>query len=751
MKTIFKVILTVLIFNQVFSYQKDISKYNKSKLDSRLVLFFDKTISTSQESSEPNHSRIKSIDKNEIGEKLYEVIVYLNSEEGINDALLNGIKINSINTIEKTFYTARYSLSEISLISQLPTTKFIEPPRRYKSKLNASIVEIKANLVHSGQVNNTQYKGDGILIGVLDTGIDWKHLDFRSDTDTTKSRILFIWDQGILTGTKPAGFNYGSEYTQAQINDELDGTPTNVVQQKDSDGHGTHVASSAAGDGSSYATTKYIGVAPKSDLIIVNGDNGSGFTSNKIIDAITYIRTKAEAAGKPFVINLSLGGHDGSHDGTHAEELKIDSELGKAGRAIVIAAGNEGEDLIHHDSLIASGSVETEFTVYQYTPETGTNNDYVLFSIWYPKQFLLNITVTTPKGTVVTANHGLQTTNQTSTNEGYVKISNANGGPNPTNDTKECWIEIIDSDAGKPPGVGVWKLTFTLASGSPTGATYDAWISDFGNDEDMWVEFTKGSQRRKLVAMPGTSNKAITVGAYVTKWSWSSSNGNNYNYNGTTRLNNYSLFSSPGPTRTAGQKPDISAPGQGIAASRASDASFEAPYIVTGGKHVIEQGTSMAAPQVAGAVALMLQAKPALTSDQIKALLKTTARTDSYTGSVWNSQWGAGKIDVLAAMNKTVGIKKLSDYLPNKIELSQNFPNPFNPTTKINFLINSNSNTKLIIYDILGREVDILVNEKLNSGSYSVDWNASKFSSGVYYYKLQSNNKSEIRKMVLMK
>ena len=750
--------LVIFIFNNVVTSQKEISKYNKSKVDSRFVLFIEDVARTSQESNQPKHSRIQAIGRNPNGENIYEVIVYTNSDDGVKDALLNGIKSSSINTIEKTFYTAHLSLFEISQVSQLSSTKFIEPPRRYKKKLNTSLAEIKANLVHSGQVNGTQYKGTGIIVGVFDTGIDWQHLDFRSESDPTKTRILSIWDQGISTGTKPVGFSYGSEYTQVQINDELDGTPTNLVKQIDTDGHGTHVASSAGGNGSSYATTKYIGVAPLADLIIVNGNNNTGgFSSSRMIDAITYIRQKAEAAGKPFVINLSLGGHDGPHDGTVAEEKKIDDELAKAGRAIIIAAGNEGEDYIHHDSTIVSSPIETEFTVYTYTPEAGINNDYFVFSIWYPKQFSINISLTTPMGQVVTANHGLQTVTQTTGSEGYVKISNAAGGPNPINDTKECWIEVIDSDASKPPKAGVWKLTFSLTSGSTANATYDAWISDFGNNADMWVEFTKGSQRRKLVGMPGTSTKGITVGAYVTKWSWTSSNGSNYSYNGTTRVNNYATFSSPGPTRTGGQKPDISAPGQAIVASKSKDFNAEAPYIVTGGKHVIEQGTSMAAPQIAGAVALMLQAKPALTSDQIKTLLKTTARTDSYTGTTWNNQWGAGKVDVLAAMQKTVSVKK-DNLIINSFSLEQNYPNPFNNETIINYQFPISSKVTLKIYDVLGKEIATLVNGEVESGFHTAHFNASNLASGVYYYrlaihsdKLQSNGQSEIRKMILMK
>ena len=180
---------------------------------------------------------------------------------------------------------------------------------------------MKVDSIHLAKINNTSYKGKNVVVGVFDTGIDFKHLDFCSDVDPTKTRILSIWDQ-FGTGTPPAGFNYGVEYSQTQINNEIDGTPANVVKAIDDNGHGTHVASTAAGDGSSYSITKYIGVAPEADLIIVDGGN-DGFASTNVIDGMNYIKNKSVALGKPFAINLSLGGHWGAHDGTDPQKCDV--------------------------------------------------------------------------------------------------------------------------------------------------------------------------------------------------------------------------------------------------------------------------------------------------------------------------------------------------------------------------------------------------------------------------------------------
>ena len=103
------------------------------------------------------------------------------------------------------------------------------------------------------------------------------------------------------------------------------------------------------------------------------------------------------------------------------------------------------------------------------------------------------------------------------------------------------------------------------------------------------------------------------------------------------------------------------------------------------------------------------------------------------------------------SFTEIIGIKKISELVPSSFSLSQNYPNPFNPTTKISFDLHKSSHAKLIVYDILGKEVATLVNEKLNAGSYKVDWNASDYPSGVYFYRVQTEDFSETKKMVLLK
>ena len=205
--------------------------------------------------------------------------------------------------------------------------------------------------------------GKGVIVGIVDTGIDYKHEDFIDDTG--KSRILYIWDQTDAGGPNPSyPYNYGSEWTKTQIDNEIDGTPAGIVREEDTNGHGTHVAGTAAGDGSATngdeLAGKYKGMAPEAELIIVKTD----LTSCHIIDGVNYIFSKANSLGKPAVVNLSLGTHQSPHDGTGSLSHAMDESIKTGGsetkgRVVVVAAGNEGSDEIHAEANILPGSSET--------------------------------------------------------------------------------------------------------------------------------------------------------------------------------------------------------------------------------------------------------------------------------------------------------------------------------------------------------------------------------------------------------
>jgi minor extracellular serine protease Vpr len=235
-------------------------------------------------------------------EERYDCIVYTSDAAAIRSS---GVIVNSV---LPNFVTAWATLDQITQLSNLPGVHYIAAPVMDELHNDIAVASSGASLLHQGRLNNTVYKGKGVIVAIFDSGIDWTHPDFRDPSDTTKSRILRIWDQTItpIAGeAPPAGMSFGVEYTQAQISDELDGTPTGYVRERDINGHGTHVAGTAAGNGAAIpATRKYTGMAPEADIVIIKGGNGS-FSNTNIINGITYLKILANALDKPVVLNLS--------------------------------------------------------------------------------------------------------------------------------------------------------------------------------------------------------------------------------------------------------------------------------------------------------------------------------------------------------------------------------------------------------------------------------------------------------------
>lgn len=229
-------------------------------------------------------------------------------------------------------------VSNLERLADLPAVKQVEAETRARPLLDVSVPEINVPAVWSG---TPSYKGKGVVVGIVDTGIDVLHKCFQSP-DGSKTRILWLWDQTLPSsdGTPPAGFTYGQEFKPDAINDAI-AHPDKPFVHQDVEGHGTHVAGIAAGDGSQsgncHLSDHYIGVAPEADLIIVKSE----FTGRTYVDGVQYIFDKA--AGAAAVANLSLGTVGGPHDGSTPSEIALDALLtGTTGRAVVVAAGNSG-------------------------------------------------------------------------------------------------------------------------------------------------------------------------------------------------------------------------------------------------------------------------------------------------------------------------------------------------------------------------------------------------------------------------
>jgi subtilisin family serine protease len=570
-------------------------------------------------------------------------VIYTSDPSALRAAGIN------VQSVYEGFVTARVRPGDLLQLSSMAAVTFVDPGVESYPQMDVSLAETGSSLLQAGFINNTPYRGEGAIVLIYDTGIDWKHQDFRDPVDSSKSRILAIWDQTLTPGpgeSSPPGFSYGVEYSKTQIENEIDGTPAGFVREADTHGHGTHVAGTAAGNGGAI-DGKYIGVAPHADIVVVKGGSSS-FTESKIIDGLSYAQQKAAAYGKPIVVNMSLGGQVGPHDGTLAEELAVNSFATQPGHVVCISAGNDRAANIHKSGVLAAGSSEKiSVVVPSYTATAGTENDKFFLDVWFLGNPNIDVTVTSP--------------NEIS----YSRTSGEYGtGPDESDGTIDVWdytssrnyhrnIQVLVHDqTSATPQVGTWQITLLNPTGSP--ANFDAWLGTRTVGDK--VATLAGGDGEKTVGMPGTAGSAVTIGSYVTRYSWPSIDGGQYLYSGTTdRVGDYSLFSSIGPTADGRQKPDISAPGEAIISSLSSSVDMSASQwaVALDGKHQVLKGTSMAAPHVSGAVALLLAEHPSLTSDEVKSLLATTADGDAYATGLPNTTWGSGKMDILEAMARS--------------------------------------------------------------------------------------------------
>lgn len=574
---------------------------------------------------------------------------------------LNALGVQTDAQIGDIFST-RISPVVISRIINNSKVHFIQGEIYHQNTNDVSVPEIHAKAAR------TQYQldGTGVLIGIVDTGIDWRHEDFRLPDGTTRIKYLLDFSEpgdansdNIPDGPDAFG---GTLYTEAEINRALRGV--GQIESQDRVGHGTHVAGTAAGNGlgtgGGIPAGTYAGVATQADLIIVKAtlNDDVGYHAVNLVNSIAFIDSIAHILGQPYVINLSLGGQEGAHDGTNLEEIAIDNltGAGKPGKVIVAAAGNDGTSETHIRGELSSSqlSFPVTFKVPEYTPQNGATNDYVLFNVWYSGATTISVTLQSPANKT----YGPVSSNGyfgRETNEGTIYIENALDGPNQLNGDKQIVLQIYDSNAEKIPSSGNWTITLR-----GNYSLFDLWM--YGNSCE--AELTTPTQLSHLISIPGTAREAITVGSYITKKNWTDYYGNDLYYSLT--IHALSDFSSPGPTRDDRIKPEIVAPGQEIASTFSCDADPANPesafahsdqskpktFIMQDNKHGILRGTSMATPHVTGTVALLLEKNPLLDAAQIKDILINSAHEDAYTGSVPNYEAGYGKIDVLNALSK---------------------------------------------------------------------------------------------------
>ena len=494
--------------------------------------------------------------------------------------------------------------------------EYVETPKQMVYSFTQNMV---ASCVPEVQ-NNPPYnlKGGGTLLGIIDSGILYSHPDFRNPDGST--RIVSIWDQN-KQGDPPPGYKIGTEYTREQINMALS-EPTRqeqlaIVPVEDYAGHGTHVAGIAGGNGRA-SNGEIVGVAPESEFIIVKlGQPGrEGFVRNvEIMTATKYVIDKAQELGRPVAINISVGMNEGSHDGKSILELFLAEMSTFWKTSIVVATGNEGIAPNHTSGVVPQGgSSQFQFTV-------GEGELYYNLYIWKSFIDIFELEIIAPTGERtgrITIRQGARSLVIRNT-----KIFVVFTPPSPLNGDEE--IVIFLEGVEGTVDAGVW--TVILYGIDVIDGRYSVWgptREQVGIGTGMLnpTPFT-------TLTTPSTSPNVISVGAY----------------NSVT--GQIAAFSGRGYGRNASViKPDLVAPGVSINSTSNT------------GRYTIMSGTSMAAPHVTGAVALMMEwgivkgNNPFLYAESLRAYLLRGAKRDIVGVIFPDPLWGYGKLCVKGALDR---------------------------------------------------------------------------------------------------
>ncbi|MCU1281616.1 MAG: hypothetical protein JWM53_5162, partial [bacterium] len=436
----------------------------------------------------------------------------------------------------------RATADDLRRLLAFPKVITVEERRILRPLLDASTPAIGAPAARA----ESGLDGAGALVALIDTGVDFRHPDLRrADGGTRVAAILdYVHARGDLHPELP-DYNGGAVWLQPDIDATLaaDGSgqpPTDGVTEVDINGHGTHVAGIAASNGlatgNGLPAGRYVGVAPAAQIIAVQGTHGDAtFTDSDVIAGCRFAVDQAERLGRPVVANLSLGSNTGPHDGTSDLELALDAlfPADQPGRALVIAAGNEGGRDQHAGGWALDGSITLPVSV----ASSSQPNAQLAFEIWYSGSS--TITVISPAGHRYGAVKFGGAFNGPMTGEGQVLIDNgASGGARA--DGRQPASVVIEGPAGGAPSAGRWSLVL-----EGRAHRWDVWISDEPSAATP-AHFIDRVAEDDRLDMPATAHNAITVGSFVTRNQWTTVDG--MPVTRSAMIGDPSSFSSSGPT-----------------------------------------------------------------------------------------------------------------------------------------------------------------------------------------------------------
>lgn len=523
------------------------------------------------------------------------------------------------------FYKSIYVEKELADPIQFDRYPYNSVPKCF-TLLDVQAME-QSGIIQIQNYPTLELQGSGVLIGFVDTGIDYQNPIFRNLDGST--RIVGIWDQTIQEGTPPEGLLYGTEYRAEQINEALQNeSPLSIVPSRDENGHGTFLTSLAAGsasDGNAAGgvtpPTPFIGAAPDSQIAVVKlkeakqylkdfyliGTDAPCYQENDIMLGITYLNQLAERLELPLVICIALGTNLGSHSSSSPLTGLLTTYGNIANRAVVIGGGNEANQRHHF-----LGRAQNQGDVQQVEVRVNENIRGFSMELWSDALNLLAVSVISPSGE---ATYRFPIRSERTEQYSFVLEQTSI-----TIDYK-VFVERLDAELiflrFENPTAGIWKVVVEPIKVQE--GEFHMWlpVTEFLEGEVYFLQ----SNPDYTITEPGSTLAGMTVAFY---------NGDD---------NSIAIQSGRGYTRSGRIKPDFAAPGVNVtgATSRNQFAS--------------RTGSSIAAGITAGAAALIMEwvvyrlQQKTIDSTQIRNLL--VLGTEKRPNEIYpNREWGYGRLDV---------------------------------------------------------------------------------------------------------
>ena len=556
----------------------------------------------------------------------------------IGDMLIAKIPVDAIET-----------LAGLDAVERISISRPVRP-------LNDVAREVThTDVLHAGSQIDQPYTGEGVIVGIVDSGIDYNHIDFKDEDGNSRVVRAYCANSDSWYGTTGETYDTPEEIAGLTTDDR---TST----------HGTHVAGTAAG---SYTGNGLQGMAPGADLYLCG--LGASMSTSGMIARADEVVSYAREVGKPVVINFSLGSNTGPKLGTDEVAMALD-EMADDGVIFVIAAGNEGDVNLYINKPYNNPSGEEQFKTMLMSPD-GSSDLMYSSATCYSRQpsSVQFVVVDTLTGDEVYESEVL---------------SPEDGPDHSISSLGRYFMGSLSVTFDEVEDLQEIAINPYILYGMDSSNRYRVAVKFYGEQGDemnMWSDgynlvFDDGGDPQYTAGTPdcsinemATGSKTISVGAYTTKLSWTSVNTQNYTYkteggDPTAEEGTMASFSSYGRDMHGVEHPVIVAPGFGLASAfnrYATTTRQETVSQVTADGDTyswgMNAGTSMACPVVTGIIATWLQRNPSLNVDDIKYIFAATAQKPEKFGQGVAAQWGPnGLIDAYAGLGSCVGVENVS-------------------------------------------------------------------------------------------